>query len=220
LASSGTCQANNRYEVPQVDCETAAISLGLGDTSVYVGTDPAYYAVRPEGCIYDGGSNLRFNTLSTSLSCGADSHGCLCGALLPECDACSPGEKWASGNCEPCAAGSYTSDDGALACTPCSKGTYQPLAHQSSCLACDSGTFNDAIGSVEESDCEPCVAGFFCSTPASQVTHFSPVLLLPTLACVPLSSIVSFYYPIFYCASFLFFFPSRLPSFPPFLPQR
>ena len=92
LISSGTCQSNNRDEVPQVDCETAAISLGLGDTSVYVGTDPAYYAVRPEGCIYDGSSNLRFNTLTTSLGCGADGHDCICkfdhsngGSVSPPC---------------------------------------------------------------------------------------------------------------------------------------
>ena len=78
LVSSGTCQSNNRDEVPQADCETAAISLGLSDTSVFVGTDSAYYAVRPEGCIYDGSSNLRFNTLTTSLGCGADGHDCIC----------------------------------------------------------------------------------------------------------------------------------------------
>jgi hypothetical protein len=67
--------------VPQEDCETAAISLGLGDTSVYVGTDPSSYAVRPPGCIYDGSSNLRFNTLDTSLNCGSAVHDCVCGAV-------------------------------------------------------------------------------------------------------------------------------------------
>ena len=132
-----------------------------------------------------------------------------------ECKTCPPGKKWASGTCEPCAAGSYASDYEALACIPCAKGTYQPQAHQTSCLTCDSGTFNDAIGSAEESDCEPCEPGFFCSTPASQVRLLCFLFLLSTLACVPLSSVVPFYLPSFYCVSFRFFFPYAFLNPPP-----
>jgi hypothetical protein len=93
LVSSGTCQSNSRYEIAQAVCETAATSLGLADTSAFVGSNSAY-ATRPPGCIYDGGSNLRFNTLDTSLDCGSDSHNCLCGALFggahhaAVCDVC------------------------------------------------------------------------------------------------------------------------------------
>jgi hypothetical protein len=81
LVSSGTCQSNSYDEVPQVDCERAAIALGLGDTSVYVYTGTSSsYAARPEGCIYDGSYRvLLFNTMTTGRSCGADDYGCLCG---------------------------------------------------------------------------------------------------------------------------------------------
>jgi hypothetical protein len=83
LVSSGTCQSNNRYEVPQADCETAATSLGLSDTSVSLNE----YSARPPGCIYLTKTTtdiLRFNTMATSeTSCGSGDYNydCLCGAL-------------------------------------------------------------------------------------------------------------------------------------------
>jgi hypothetical protein len=81
--SSGTCQSNNRYDVAQVDCETAATSLGLSDTSASLNS----YSTRPPGCIYNvdiDSGHLRFNTLETSLTdCGSGdlSYDCICGRL-------------------------------------------------------------------------------------------------------------------------------------------
>jgi hypothetical protein len=83
--SSGTCQSNNRYEVPQADCETAATSLGLD----FYGYDRSDYCDDcPPGCIFISDYNvLNFNTLSTSLSCGSedshfgDAYDCICGEL-------------------------------------------------------------------------------------------------------------------------------------------
>jgi hypothetical protein len=80
LVLSGTCQSNNRYEVPQADCETAATNLGLSDTSA----DVTSYTARPPGCIYNSVDDvLRFNPLETSeTSCGSGDYNydCICGA--------------------------------------------------------------------------------------------------------------------------------------------
>jgi hypothetical protein len=81
LVSSGTCQSNNRYDVTQADCETAATSLGLSDTSAHVGSD----GDRSPNCIYASNGWLMFNDASNDVACGtadgSHSYDCICGAL-------------------------------------------------------------------------------------------------------------------------------------------
>ena len=76
LVSSGTCQSNNRDEVPQADCETAAVALGLSDTSVTVETDDRY----PPGCYkYRNDDKLYFNLAdSSAVNCGNSGDNCIC----------------------------------------------------------------------------------------------------------------------------------------------
>ena len=78
LVSSGTCQSNNHYDVAQVDCETAATSLGLSDTSVSEENDIGF----PPGCYYYRNGQLYFNNAQSSpVSCGTAGDDCICGAL-------------------------------------------------------------------------------------------------------------------------------------------
>jgi hypothetical protein len=84
--SSGTCQSSDYYEVSQAQCETAAISLGLGDTSV----NATSHAARPPGCIYDSAEDtLLFNLVESSeTGCGSGDHSydCIC-RVFSSCDA-------------------------------------------------------------------------------------------------------------------------------------
>ena len=76
--SSGTCQSNNRYDVPQKDCEAAAVALGLSDNLAIVETESVY----PPGCYWYSGGILFFNLEGTSaVNCGTIGDDCLCGAL-------------------------------------------------------------------------------------------------------------------------------------------
>ena len=83
LVSSGTCQSNNRYEVPQAVCETAATSLGLD----FYGNDdlPGDCYDCPPGCIISDYNELNFNALSSFVSCGPgdreEEYDCICGKL-------------------------------------------------------------------------------------------------------------------------------------------
>jgi hypothetical protein len=84
------------------------------------------------------------------------------------CTGCPKGTRWTSGSCEPCEAGSQQNEIGSLACVSCGAGTYQDLAEQALCNSCGTGTYGDAVGAMTEDVCQACMAGFFCSTPASQ----------------------------------------------------
>jgi len=85
LISSGTCQSNNRYEVPQADCETAALALGLSDTSATIGNYGSGY---PSGCFYLQSRSLYFNLSPVGVSCGTSGDDCICGAVgTANCDA-------------------------------------------------------------------------------------------------------------------------------------
>ena len=75
LVSSGTCQLNNRYDVSQADCETAATALDLNDNSA----EEDYNAGYPPGC-YLWNSALYFNTAVSSVRCSDESN-CVCGAV-------------------------------------------------------------------------------------------------------------------------------------------
>ena len=89
LVSSGTCQSNNRDDVPQEDCVTAAVAVGLlemeEDTEAGDGSDTDY----PPGCYQHNNGNLYFNLAESSIvRCGTSGDNCLCGALGTEsCDA-------------------------------------------------------------------------------------------------------------------------------------
>ncbi|KAM8989363.1 uncharacterized protein PRD47_016786 [Ara ararauna] len=93
---------------------------------------------------------------------------------------CSPGSfnsdsgKWQPADCQPCPAGYFCSGSGAH--TPevcpagyfCLPGTNSSLEHP-----CPKGTFGPRSGATNESDCEPCPAGMYCSAPGlSQPSGF------------------------------------------------
>ena len=74
--SSGTCQSNNRYDVPQADCETAASSLGVS-----FGTTVSFNDA-PSGCFAFTNGAVWLNTYELSaVSCGTSGYNCLCGPL-------------------------------------------------------------------------------------------------------------------------------------------
>ena len=77
LVSSGTCQSNNRYEVPQADCETAAMSLGLDDLDATV--EVTIWSNVANGCIHSSAqSTTAFVTNSVSNDCGTYGYDCIC----------------------------------------------------------------------------------------------------------------------------------------------
>ena len=75
LVYSGTCQSNNRLDVPEADCETAAKFLGLDDT-VITETHPDY----PPGCYLYNSASVYFNREeSSAVKCGNSGDNCICG---------------------------------------------------------------------------------------------------------------------------------------------
>ena len=61
--------------------------------------------------------------------------------------------------CTQCAAGKFTSIDGAEVCAECGKGEYSNISGADSCTKCAAGTYADKLGSIASSDCTACVPG-------------------------------------------------------------
>ena len=123
-----------------------------------------------------------YQTAASSLSCQGCEHGTysvVVGLALPcvpcqagsyggpasaECLPC-PGGTFASGigtlenNCTLCAAGTFSTAQGATAaCKACDKGFYQPVAGSLLCFECPPDTFLDRTGARLASDCVYCAA--------------------------------------------------------------
>jgi hypothetical protein len=94
-----------------------------------------------------------------------------------------------TGECEPCAAGSYGNFDTG-GCVPCELGGYSETSGSSSCTPCEAGSIGTAVGATSADTCTACPAGTFpnefadaCETcpPGSAVPD--PSVALSTAEC-------------------------------------
>ena len=80
-ASSGNCDSLGMSKLSSMEeCQIAAITLGLSDTTA----DFGWTQSRPHGCIYASNNRLEWNSPDTSITCGSFHDGeyydCICNA--------------------------------------------------------------------------------------------------------------------------------------------
>jgi len=138
--SSGSCEASGALKIETVDeCEAAAATLGLADTSVSGWGVPE----RPPGCIYASNDWLSFSTLSDAETsvCGSAAYDCICKTSTPvPTSSCPPNSDAPSGSvtclCNP----GYTGPDGGT-CQACGVGTYKESPGSGACTSCPAGKY-------------------------------------------------------------------------------
>ena len=93
-----SCPSGFAANAPDLQVDVACLPCAAGTSKNGTGFDPC------DDCEYGA-----FSGEGKSRCC---SIGYMLNDANGECEVCSTGEKWAGGTCEPCAAGSYTNDEG------------------------------------------------------------------------------------------------------------
>lgn len=105
--------------------------------------------------------------------------GCLAGSFLKDsiCEPCPAGtflnNKGALdvSECLVCPEGKYTTSNGSTLCVDCSQGSYRALSAENTCLTCNPGTFQDKTG---KTSCTRCRAGTFVNSTGASVCQACP----------------------------------------------